>query len=295
MQGREHALGRVEIDGLEIAYQRVGDGHPVVFLHGFFGDHRVWRDQLELADDWTVVAWDAPGCGGSTQPPATFTIADYADTLAEFIAELGLDRPHLVGNSFGGALALELAARHPTIPASLVVNGGSAGWSGSFPPEVVAERLRQSLEALDLPAEEVVSRWVPQFVTSSAAEPVVSELSTIISDVRRDGMRVMMRAYAEADLRPELARVTAPTLLIWGEEDRPRAAAGRGGPPRDDRRVEVDRHSGGWSPHRGRGARALQRRGSRVHRVDRLGKLGRVVAGPRLDALRRSSRHRRRG
>ena len=67
---------------------------------------------------------------------------------------LGLDRPHLVGNSFGGALALELAARHPAIPASLVVNGGSAGWSGSFPPEVVAERLRHSLDALDLPAEE---------------------------------------------------------------------------------------------------------------------------------------------
>ena len=60
---------------------------------------------------------------------------------------------------------------------------------------------------------------MPQFVTSSASESVVSELGTIISDVRPDGMRVMMRAYAEADLRPELAHVTAPTLLIWGEED----------------------------------------------------------------------------
>jgi pimeloyl-ACP methyl ester carboxylesterase len=219
MHGRARGLRRVEIDGLEIAYQRVGDGQSVVLLHGFFGDHRVWRHQLELADDWTVVAWDAPGCGASTQPPPTFTIADYADTLATFIGALGLDRPHLVGNSFGGALALELAVRHPSIPASLVVNGGSAGWSGSFPPEVVAERLRHSLEALDLPAEEVVSRWVPQFVTASASESVVSELGAIIADVRPDGMRVMMRAYAEADLRPELAHITAPTLLIWGEED----------------------------------------------------------------------------
>ena len=240
----------------------------------------MWRHQLALADDWTVVAWDAPGCGGSTQPPSTFTIADYADTLAEFIAGLGLDRPHLVGNSFGAALALELAARHPAIPASLVVNGGSAGWSGSFPPEVVAERLRHSLEALDLPAEDIVSRWVPQFVTSSASEPVVSDLSTIISDVRPDGMRVMMRAYAEADLRPELARVTAPTLLIWGEEDLRAPLPVARGPPRDDRRVDVDRRSGGWSPHRGRGARALQRRGSRVRRVDRSRELGRGSQDP---------------
>ena len=219
MPEREHALRRLEIDGRQIAYQRVGEGRPLLLLHGFFGDHRVWRHQLALADEWTVVAWDAPGCGGSTQPPSTFTLADYADALATFIGALGLDRPHLVGNSFGAALALELAARHPAIVASLVVNGGTAGWSGSFLPEVVAERLSKSLEAVDLPTEEIVSLWVPQFVTSSAARSVVSELGAIISDVRPDGMRVMMRAYAEADLRPELAGITAPTLLIWGEED----------------------------------------------------------------------------
>ncbi|MFL5778246.1 MAG: alpha/beta fold hydrolase [Chloroflexota bacterium] len=219
MTARDDAVRRVGIDGLHIAYQRAGEGRPVVLLHGFFGDHRVWRRQFELADDWTVVAWDAPGCGGSSSPPATFQIAEYADLLAEFIASLGLDRPHVVGNSFGGALALELAARHPSIPASLVVNGGYAGWSGSFPPEAVAERLRRSLPDLDLPPEEVVSRWMPGFVTSSAPPSVVHDLGRIISDFRPDGMRVMIRALAEADLRAGLPRVTLPTLLVWGEED----------------------------------------------------------------------------
>jgi len=63
----------VQVEGLRIAYQREGGGRPIVFLHGFFGDHRVWRRQLELADGYTFVAWDAPGCGQSSTPPASAT------------------------------------------------------------------------------------------------------------------------------------------------------------------------------------------------------------------------------
>src|SRR5919204_4771035 len=109
MQRDKREVQYVEVDGLQIAYQRKGDGPPVVFLHGFFGDHRVWRRQLELTDSFTVVAWDTPGCGGSTVPSPTFQMRDYADTLAKFLAAIGLERPHLVGNSFGGTLALQLS------------------------------------------------------------------------------------------------------------------------------------------------------------------------------------------
>src|SRR5205807_3689119 len=93
-----------EAGGLRMGYEREGSGRPIVFLHGFFGDHRVWRRQLELADGYTFVAWDAPGCGESSKPPASFRMPDYADVLAEFIGRLDLDKPHLVGNSFGGTL-----------------------------------------------------------------------------------------------------------------------------------------------------------------------------------------------
>lgn len=209
----------VDIDGLRIAYQREGEGEPVVFLHGFFGDHRVWRRQLELADEFTVVAWDAPGCGGSSRPPPDFRMLEYADTLAKFIEALRLDRPHVVGNSFGGTLALELALRHPAIPRSLVPADTYAGWSGSFTPEVVAQRLKQSLPDLEQPPEAVVAKWMPGFVTESAPRAVTEELAAIISDFDPEGMRVMVRALAEADLRERLPDVAVPTLLIWGAED----------------------------------------------------------------------------
>lgn len=58
----------VEVAGLRIAYRAYGARDPVIFLHGFFGDSRVWRRQFELADRYRVIAWDAPGCGGSAQP-----------------------------------------------------------------------------------------------------------------------------------------------------------------------------------------------------------------------------------
>jgi pimeloyl-ACP methyl ester carboxylesterase len=105
----------VEVDGLRVAYERAGQGPPVVLLHGYVGDGATtWRRQLEeLGDQFTLVAWDAPGAGGSSDPPESFGLAGYADCLARFVGRLGLERPHVVGLSFGGALALELYRRHP--------------------------------------------------------------------------------------------------------------------------------------------------------------------------------------
>lgn len=209
----------LEIGGLHIAFRTDGHGPPVLLLHGFFGDHRVWRPQRELADAYTVVAWDTPGCGGSSMPPPGFRMDDYADTLAAFIGALDLDRPHVVGNSFGATLALDLAIRHPAVPGRLVAADGYAGWSGSFPPDVVARRLSQSLPDLELPPEEVVAKWMPGFVTDAAPASVTEELGAIIADFDPAGMRVMIQALAEADLRASLPMISAPTLLMWGEQD----------------------------------------------------------------------------
>jgi pimeloyl-ACP methyl ester carboxylesterase len=209
----------VEAGGLRIAYEREGSGRPIVFLHGFFGDHRVWRRQSELADQYTFVAWDAPGCGASAIPSEGVRMPDYADLLAEFIDRLDLDQPHLVGNSFGGTLALELASRHPEVARSVVGIDTYAGWSGSFSPVVVAQRLAGSLPDLDLPPTEVASKWVTGFVTPDAPELIKDELRSIIADFKPGGMRLMIQALAEADLRKELRDLHLPTLLVWGAQD----------------------------------------------------------------------------
>ena len=144
-----------EVRGLSIAYERAGDGPPLVLLHGYVGDGpTTWRPQLEgLGDEFTVIAWDAPGAGRSSDPPESFGMTGYADCLAGFVERLGLERPHVAGLSFGGALALALALfrRHAALPATLTLASAYAGWAGSLPAEVTAQRLRQAMGLADLP------------------------------------------------------------------------------------------------------------------------------------------------
>ena len=74
----------------------------------------------------------------------------FADALAAFIAALSLKRPHLVGHSFGTMVALSLFQRHPTVPASLVLIGGYAGWAGSLPQDEVTRRLEMFVGMAEL-------------------------------------------------------------------------------------------------------------------------------------------------
>ena len=100
-------------------------------------------------------------------------MAGYADCLAGFIAALGVADPHLVGLSFGGALALAVAARHPGLARSLVVVSGYAGGGGSLPPEIAEQRLSQALALSALTSEEVVDALLPtMFATMPAAVDV---------------------------------------------------------------------------------------------------------------------------
>ena len=206
--------------GLTIAYDRRGDGPPLVLVHGGLIDHREWSHQLdELSDEFTVVAWDAPGCGVSSDPPEAFRMADYADCLAGLIEGAGLERPHVLGLSWGSTLALELYRRRPDIPRSLVLTGGYAGWAGSLPPEEVAERLRGFLGQIERPAREWVRAYIPTLLTERAPTGMADELVAIMADSRPAGLRPMIHAMAEADLREVLPTISVPTLLLYGEED----------------------------------------------------------------------------
>ena len=111
-------MERIALGELSVAYERAGTGPPLVLLHGGLSDHREWRRQIDsLSDTYTVVAWDAPGCGASDDPPATYRMPDYAGRLADLIDGLGLGRPHVLGLSWGSTLGLALYQLRPRAPA----------------------------------------------------------------------------------------------------------------------------------------------------------------------------------
>src|SRR5688572_16676207 len=124
----------VRANGLEIAYERVGAGPPLVFVHGAAEDGRVWRPQLAaLADEFTVVAWDEPGAGRSSDLPPDFGLADYARCLAALIEALALGPAHVAGLSWGGTVVQELYRHRPELVRTLILVDTYAGWKGSLP------------------------------------------------------------------------------------------------------------------------------------------------------------------
>jgi pimeloyl-ACP methyl ester carboxylesterase len=211
---------RVDVGGLSIAYQRAGRGPAVVLAHGFVGDGpSTWGRQLDaLADDFTVVAWDAPGAGGSDDPPEGFGMADYADCFAGFVRALGLEPAHLVGLSFGGALLLATFRRHHGIASSLALVSGYAGWVGSLGPAEAQERLARSLELSELPAEEFAAAVTPTMVSASARTEVVASFIDSVRGFRPAGFRAMARASHE-DQSHVLAEVDVPVLLLYSDHD----------------------------------------------------------------------------
>jgi len=214
-------MGTIDVDGLRIAYERQGEGPPLVLLPGFVGTGvATWRRQLDaLADEFTVVVWDAPGAGGSDDPPEGFGLAGYADTVAGFLDRLGLHHPHVAGLSFGGVLALALFARHRAVPATLTLVSGYAGWGGSLPGDVARERLEQCLLLADAPVDEVAAELLPSMFSVAAAGPGVEEFAASVRDAFHPaGFRAMARASA-ADLSAVLPQVDVPTLIVHGDKD----------------------------------------------------------------------------
>lgn len=209
----------IETGGLRIAYERAGQGPPLVLVHGAAEDGRVWQLQLtDLADELTVVAWDEPGAGRSSDLPEGFGLAGYADALAALLEALELGPAHVAGVSWGGTVVLELYRRRPELVATLIMIDSYAGWKGSLPADEVRARVAGAREMLATPRAE----FDPTFPGLFAGDPppeLVPMLAAVSADVRPASLAQQLGIMAETDLNELLPRIAVPTLLVWGSRD----------------------------------------------------------------------------
>ncbi len=209
----------VQAGGLKIAYERVGQGHPLVLVHGAAEDSRIWQPQLaDLADEFTVVAWDEPGAGRSSDLPAGLTLAAFADGLAALIESLRLGPAHVAGLSWGGTVALELYHRHPGLVATLIMIDSYAGWKGSLPADEVQARVAAGRRMLAAPPGELDPTLTGLFAGDPPAA-FVPLLAAIAADVRPATLGLELAIMAETDLSDLLPDIAVPTLLMWGDSD----------------------------------------------------------------------------
>lgn len=139
---------RLVRDGVALAHLEAGPdlpaAPPLVFIHGWIGDHRALLPQItHFARTRRVIAVNLRGHGDSDAPEQDYTIDGFADDIAWQCHELGLDRPLIVGHSLGGMIALELAGRYPNLPSGVVMID-----SIIFPPPEFLEPARQLVEQI---------------------------------------------------------------------------------------------------------------------------------------------------
>jgi pimeloyl-ACP methyl ester carboxylesterase len=216
--GRRGALACARVT---IAYDRLGSGPPLLLVHGLGSCKEMWRPLLPaLAREREVVAVDMPGFGAS--PPGPRTVEELADALSAFVAELGLERPHVAGNSLGGGVALTMgAAGAARSVCALSPIGFLAGREKAYGRAVLAGT-RRLAERLDPVAPRLARSAVMRTLLSShaAARPW-----RIPPQDTAHWTRMYAQAPAFWDLLEALdgwrAPVPAcPTTIAWGERDR---------------------------------------------------------------------------
>ena len=204
---------------LDIAYRREGTGPPLVILPGALDDSRWWERQLrDLSGDFTVVVWDAPGCGASADPPTDWSLTDFADCVASLISAIGVAPVHLLGLSFGGALAIEVVRRHPDAVRSLLLVSAYAGWVGSLGPGEARARVAGAEQMPEMTADELVHAWLPTMVAPSVTEDRRRWMEHLVRDTRTGSAATVARALA-VDLRDVLPTIDVPTLVVHGTDD----------------------------------------------------------------------------
>lgn len=195
-----------------------GKGVPLLCLHGIGSSSTSFAFQLdELARSHRVVAWDAPGYGRSADPGGPPGMLGYAETVAEVIKELG-GPVHLLGVSWGGVIALQLALTSPELLRGMLLLGASRGAGRSAE---AAERMRRQAELLaESGPEEFARQRAPVLLSPNADHALVERVvETMAAATRMPGYEYATASMAATDHSDRLSEVSVPTLVLCGAHD----------------------------------------------------------------------------
>jgi pyruvate dehydrogenase E2 component (dihydrolipoamide acetyltransferase) len=210
----------IEAGGRRLRVLEIGEGAPIVFIHGFGADLNTWMfNQPALADKHRTIALDLSGHGGSTKiMDFALDAAGFAADIDHVLAALGVGRVHLVGHSMGGAIAVSFAGSHPDRVASLTLiapAGLGPEINGEFIDGFVkAERRRDAQEVLRLLVHDpdLVSRaMVEDVLRYKRLDGVIAALSAIADEWFPNGAQRQ---------KFDLSALTMPVQIVWGREDR---------------------------------------------------------------------------
>lgn len=207
-------MDRITVDDIAIAYSRSGDGpQPVIVMHGWGctgATVQLLADAATAQGKTTVYNLDLPGFGESPEPPASWGVYDYARCIEAFADALGIVNPVLIGHSYGGRIAIVYASERPVRKLILVDAAG-------IKPH---RSLRYYFKVYSF---KTAKKLLPLFVGKSRARQIIDRMRGKAGSADYAAaspvMRQIMSRSVNQDLRRHLPLISAPTLLIWGEND----------------------------------------------------------------------------
>ena len=187
------------VEGTPVYYWVIGEGQPVVLIHGLSGSMLWWKhNAVALAAHYRVYLVDLPGFGSMARRSKHLTLIKAASWLHKWMETVGIRKAHLVGHSMGGYLSLWLAAYHSHLVSRLIL----------ISPAVLPQ------------VKSVFEYIVPLLTSTRSLTPHFFPI--LIYDALRAGPSLLFRTACDlvaVDGREEIRKINVPTLLVWGEDD----------------------------------------------------------------------------
>jgi pimeloyl-ACP methyl ester carboxylesterase len=227
---RRHQRWEV-VEGRAINLIDIGDGPPLVFIHGLGGSWQNWLENIpHFARTHRVIALDLPGFGESEMPEGEITIEGYAKTVETLLQQLGIDRAIVVGNSMGGFIGAEMTVHFPVRVDRLVLVSAAGLHRDQIVNDPLVRSVRyaeilltwgtaqaQDLELARRPRLRKVLLWM------IAAHPEQLPAALVLEQMRgtgKPGFFPALEALKQYELGEGLREIEAQTLIVWGDKDR---------------------------------------------------------------------------
>ena len=226
---REHLRSQL-VNGARVNYVEMGQGPPVVLVHGLSGCWQNWLENIpHVARRHRVIALDLPGFGESELPNEEISIPGYGRFVDAFLGEIGVERGAIVGNSMGGFIAAETTLAHPSRVEKLVLVSAAGlvrvGNRQLYALERAARLFHPLTAAFLARREHLVRRPGLRrrmlYGVVRYPERIEPELAyEVASGAGKPGFLDALNAIMAYDFRDRLPAVSAPTLIVWGRNDR---------------------------------------------------------------------------
>ncbi|MCS7206324.1 MAG: alpha/beta hydrolase [Dehalococcoidia bacterium] len=215
-------MPHVRANGLDIFYREAGQGFPLVLIQGFEMDHRGWAYQVPaLRQHFRCISLDNRDAGQSSKAPTSYTTLDMAQDVVGLLDALHIPQAHIVGHSMGGAIAQQVAIHYPQRVSKLVL---ISSFVFMTPYDRALMEMRRLLRAR-LSLEEyyrVTFPWIysPQdYQNPSLIEETIRRAAANPNPMPLDAFFRQGEAILAHDTRRLLERITAPTLVVCGDQD----------------------------------------------------------------------------